>query len=203
MEKAPIWFGIVGVVLLGAGSIGWIVYDKLFRKEFPVFTSDSDHFKYGSIGNDGVNGLPYLVWRALPNIFPDLLPGPGEYASLGFFWEAGHSRDDAPVGISRARVGFERAAINCAFCHHTVTRIDAKASPVVSTIPVELRHRSALHARHTASRDREERPAFLCRSPALPVLGYSADAEGASRPKDSNGLDRESAKLGSRPHRSV
>ena len=131
MKNAPIWFGVVGVVLLGAGSIGWIAYDKLFRKEFPVFTSDSDHFKYGSIGNDGVNGLPYLVWRALPNICPDLLPGPGGYASLGFFWEAGHSRDDAPVGISRARVGFERAAINCAFCHHTVTRIDAKASPVV------------------------------------------------------------------------
>ncbi len=75
--------------------------------------------------------MPYLVWRALPKICPDLLPGAGGYASLGFFWEAGHSRDDAPVGISRARVGFERAAINCAFCHHTVTRTNASSPSVV------------------------------------------------------------------------
>ncbi|MGC2222783.1 MAG: hypothetical protein WA624_10645, partial [Methylocella sp.] len=55
MKKALVWFGVLGFVLLAAGGIGWIVYDKLFRKEFPVFASDSDHFKYGSIGNDGVN----------------------------------------------------------------------------------------------------------------------------------------------------
>ena len=131
MKKASMWFGVLSVALLAAGGIGWIIYDKLFRKDFPVFASDIDHFKYGSIGNDSVNGLPYLVWRALPSICPDLLPHAGGYASLGFVWEPGHSRDEAPVGISRARIGFERAAINCAFCHHTVTRTDANASPVI------------------------------------------------------------------------
>lgn len=131
METAPKWFGALGVLLLAAGGIGWFVYDRLFSEEFPVFASDSDHFKYGSIGNDGVNGLPFLVWRALPTVCPDLLPGHDGYASLGFVWEAGHSRNEAPVGISRARVGFERAAINCAFCHHTVVRTDVNTSPIV------------------------------------------------------------------------
>jgi hypothetical protein len=131
MKRARVWFVVLGGGLLAASVIGWIVYDKLFREEFPVFASDSDHFKYGSIGNDGENGLPYLVWRALPSICPDLLPGAGGYASLGFVWEPGHGADDAPVGISRARVGFERAAINCAFCHHTVMRTNASSPPIV------------------------------------------------------------------------
>jgi hypothetical protein len=131
MKKAPKWFVVLGVLLLVSGGIGWFVYDRFFREEFPVFASDSDHFKYGSIGNDGENGLPWLIWKALPALCPDLLPGPDGYASLGFVWESGHSRNDAPVGISRARVGFERAAINCAFCHLTVARIDTNASPIV------------------------------------------------------------------------
>jgi hypothetical protein len=131
MKKALVWFGVMGIVLLAAGSSGWFVYDRFFREQFPVFADDSNHFKYGSIGNDSQNGLPWLVWQALPSICPDLLPGPGGYASLGFVWEAGHSQRDAPVGISRARVGFERAAVNCAFCHHTVVRTEANASPII------------------------------------------------------------------------
>jgi hypothetical protein len=79
MKKAPKWFVALGVLLLVSGGIGWFVYDRFFREEFPVFASDSDHFKYGSIGNDGENGLPWLVWKALPGLCPDLLPGPDGY----------------------------------------------------------------------------------------------------------------------------
>jgi hypothetical protein len=117
------------VVLLAVG--GWITYDKLFRRDIPSYASDIEQFKYGSIGNDEANGLPYLLWRVLPTVFADRLPGPGGYASLGFIWEPGHDHSGAPVGFSRARVGFERMAINCAFCHVTVVQSDANGVPAL------------------------------------------------------------------------
>lgn len=130
MKRAPRWFVILGVILLAAGgAIAWTVYDKLFRKDFPVFASDAEHFKYGSIGNDEETGLPYEIWRVLPLVFPDHLPGPGGYAALGLFWEQGRSQDDAPIGFSRARIGFERMSINCAFCHVTVVSAHENAPP--------------------------------------------------------------------------
>jgi mono/diheme cytochrome c family protein len=128
MRRILVWVAVILVVL---GGIGWFAYDRLLRREFPVYASDADFFKYGSIGNDSENGVPYLVWRVLPTVFADLLPGPGGYGSLGFFWEKGRSEADAPVGFSKARVGFERMAINCAFCHHTVTRAEPGAEPIV------------------------------------------------------------------------
>ena len=74
-----------------------------------------DHFKYGSVGIEQNEGMPYWIWRALPEIFPDLLPGPEGYASLGLVWEDGR---DLPVGFSKQPVfGMDRVAINCAFCH--------------------------------------------------------------------------------------
>ncbi len=127
MRKTLPW--LVGLLVV-LGGIGWLAYDKLFRRDFPVYASDAEYFKYGSIGNDSENGVPYLVWRVLPTVFPDLFPGPGGYASLGFYWEKGRSEADAPVGFSKARIGFERMAINCAFCHNTITRSALGAEPV-------------------------------------------------------------------------
>jgi hypothetical protein len=120
--------GIVVLVIVLAG-IGWITYDKLFRREIPVYANDVEQFKYGSIGNDEANGLPYLIWRVLPTVFADHLPGKDGYSSLGFIWEPGHDHVGAPVGFSLARVGFERIAINCAFCHVTVARLNDAAAP--------------------------------------------------------------------------
>jgi hypothetical protein len=131
MALSRVWIGAIGIVAVAAAGIGWVAYDKLLRKEIPVYQSDIEHFKYGSIGNDGENGLPYLLWRVLPKVFPEHLPGPGGYASLGFVWEPGHSQNDAPVGFSKARVGFERMAINCAFCHATVVQTEPGATPVI------------------------------------------------------------------------
>ena len=66
-------------------------------------------FDHGSIGNEAQQGLPYWIWRVLPTVFADHLPGPGGYASVGFLWEPGRDHSDAPIGFSRARVGFERS----------------------------------------------------------------------------------------------
>jgi len=91
------------------------VNEKLFRRVIPVYGNDVDQFKYGSIGNDDENGLPYLIWRVLPDVFPDHLPGYPDhvaggtgYAALGFVWEEGRDHADTPVGFSRARIGFDR-----------------------------------------------------------------------------------------------
>ena len=39
-----------------------------------------EHFKYGSVGIEPEEGLPYWIWQVLPRMFPDKLPGPGGYA---------------------------------------------------------------------------------------------------------------------------
>jgi mono/diheme cytochrome c family protein len=81
---------------------------------------DEDHFKYGSVGIEPEEGLPYWIWQVLPRMFPDKLPGPGGYGSLGFIWEPGR---ELPVGFSKRNVmGSSRIAVNCAFCHTATYR---------------------------------------------------------------------------------
>lgn len=45
-----------------------------------------DHFKYGSVGIESQEGLPYWIWQVLPRLFADKLPKTGSYESLGFVW---------------------------------------------------------------------------------------------------------------------
>src|SRR5258708_4110480 len=48
-----------------------------------------ENFLYGSVGAEGTAGIPLWIAAVLPRIFPDYLPGPGGYASLGLPWEEG------------------------------------------------------------------------------------------------------------------
>ncbi len=85
------------------------------------------HFKYGSVGIEAEEGLPYWIWQVLPRMFPDKLPG--GYASLGFVWEPGQ---ELPIGFSKKDVlGSARVAVNCAFCHTATYRISPAAARVV------------------------------------------------------------------------
>ena len=108
-------YAVLAVVIIAA-ALGYVAYDRLFAREIPVYANDEENFKYGSIGNDA-ESLPYAIWVVLPEVFPKYLPG--GYASIGFRWESGRAPSDTPLGFSRARVGVERIAINCAFCHIT------------------------------------------------------------------------------------
>jgi len=128
-----LWIGAILIVTLCA-VVGYLAHDKLIARDIPTYADDVEHFKYGSVGNDGKTGLPYAIWVALPKVFPDYLPGPGGYASLGFRWEAGREQSDTPLGFSRARVGVERISINCGFCHVTTFRraLDAPQEFVVA-----------------------------------------------------------------------
>jgi hypothetical protein len=92
-----------------------------FTRDAPVVYSDpEEHFKYGSLGGERESGIPYWIWKVLPKMFPEYLPGknyePGtEYASMGFLYEKGK---DLPIGVSRRNTqGIDRVFVNCAACH--------------------------------------------------------------------------------------
>lgn len=123
LERATIR-KILGGVLLLAGIVGFFVWYKFFRDVRVSYADEDENFKYGSIGNEGNTGIPYLIWRALPELCPQHLPGPGGYASLGLIYEG----REVPIGISVRTIGFPRAAINCAFCHASAVR-DGEGAP--------------------------------------------------------------------------
>src|SRR5688572_6477266 len=93
------------------------------------YATIGDHFKYGSIGSESASGIPYWIWKALPELFADKLPGKG-YASLGFIQEEGHDR---PVGFSNRRVFIDRVSLNCGVCHTGSVRDEAGAAPRIVT----------------------------------------------------------------------
>src|SRR6266436_355622 len=60
-------------------------------------------FDHGSIGNETQQGIPYWIWRVLPTLFPEYLPGNQDgYGSIGVYWVAG---EELPVGFSRKTLG--------------------------------------------------------------------------------------------------
>src|SRR5215210_5330352 len=92
-----------------------------FTRDDPVSYADiDDHFKYGSTGGERESGIPYWIWKVLPKMFPEYLPGktyvPGaEYVSLGFLYEG---KNDLPIGASKRNTqGIDRVFLNCAICH--------------------------------------------------------------------------------------
>ncbi len=102
----------------------------------PVDYADiEDHFKYGSIGSEPVNGIPYWIWKVLPELFPDKLPGKG-YPSLGFIQEEGK---ELPVGFSQRKVLINRIGLNCAVCHTGTLRDEPNSKPqVIMAMPVNV-----------------------------------------------------------------
>jgi mono/diheme cytochrome c family protein len=104
-------FLVIVAVLLGV--FAWFAF---FREEPQQLADDSieEYFKYGSIGAENAQGIPYWIWVVLPKMFPEYLPAPGGYAALGFPWEQGRPM---PIGFTKKTIGFDRVALNCALCH--------------------------------------------------------------------------------------
>jgi mono/diheme cytochrome c family protein len=100
-----------------------------FGGDNPVdYASNEEHFKYGSTGGEHGMGFPYWIWRALPQVCADRLPGKG-YESLGMTFEPGK---DVPVGTSKRRYqGIDRVFLNCAACHASTVRTDKDKPPMV------------------------------------------------------------------------
>jgi len=132
-KRGSVWLRIGLVVVVLAGLIGWGAWYEFFREEAQHFDSPEEAFKYGSIGTEDSEGLPYWIWMVLPRLFPEYAPGPGGYASFGIAWEEGH---ETPVGFSKRTIGFPRLGINCALCHTGTYRTDSSLpATVVATAP--------------------------------------------------------------------
>ncbi|WP_017715967.1 c-type cytochrome [Kamptonema formosum] len=104
-----LWLAVAGVALVAA-----LAFWPLLSNSPVDYADIEDHFKYGSIGSEPVNGIPYWIWKVLPDMFRVNLPGEGGYASLGFLYEPGKTM---PVGFSRRKNFIERVGLNCAVCH--------------------------------------------------------------------------------------
>ena len=120
---------ILIVVLVLAAIGGYVTYDRFFREEpAPYFASDEEHFLFGSVGTEAEQGVPYWIWLVLPRIFPEYLPAPGGYASIGILSRDGH---EMPIGLSKVTVGFPRVGINCAMCHTASVRFQPDDVPTI------------------------------------------------------------------------
>ncbi len=115
------------LVVLGllAGVLATTVWYNMYRTKTPDEATKQtlrEHFLYGSIGTEGLEGTPYWIWKVLPKVFPEYLPGPGGYASLGMSYEPGH---ELPTGVTKKFIGFDRVGLNCAMCHVSQVRLSA------------------------------------------------------------------------------
>ncbi|MBC7943669.1 MAG: hypothetical protein H7X91_00010 [Burkholderiales bacterium] len=119
----------LGLLLIGA-ALAYFGWYKFFREEpQPDWVTETPEmrFKYGSIGAENDAGIPYWIFYVLPRMFPEKLPGPGGYASLGVPWEQGQ---ELPVGFTKKVIGFPRVGNNCAVCHTATYRASADENPV-------------------------------------------------------------------------
>jgi len=117
---------LIFLLLIVIGGV--FVWYKFFRQVDQHFASTEAYFKNGSIGTEQSAGIPYWIWVTLPRIFPEYLPGPGGYNSLGLFNDPGN---DIPVGFSNKTIGFERVGVNCALCHMASVRLSPDELPVL------------------------------------------------------------------------
>jgi len=127
-------------VLLPATVGLWLL--GRFSGDSPVDYADPvEHFKYGSTGGEHEMGFPYWIWRALPQVCGQYLPGKG-YESLGMIYEKGPDGRprDLPVGTSKRRYqGIDRVFVNCAVCHTSTVRKAPDAPPqLVVGMPAAL-----------------------------------------------------------------
>jgi hypothetical protein len=125
VKRINVWLVLVLcllAVLIGGGYYLWRIYNAPLD-----YTEIGEHFKYGSIGSEPANGIPYWIWKVLPELFPDKLPGKG-YESLGFISEPGR---DTPIGFSERTVFIKRVGLNCAVCHTGTYRETPDSPPKI------------------------------------------------------------------------
>ncbi len=123
-------FAVVAIVVIA----GIYLVDR-FTRDRPVdYADDVMFFERGSTGGEKMDGIPYWVWVALPEIFPEYLPdkkaGQG-YSSFGMIYEQGDDkRYTLPLGMSRRNVsGLDVVYLNCAVCHTGTVRDTPTSQP--------------------------------------------------------------------------
>lgn len=118
---------------------GLKLLSRITENAAPTYASIEEHFKYGSIGSEPTNGVPYWIWKTLPSLFPEEFGRRQDYSAFGFLYETGEdgAPRDLPIGISKREVsGVDVVWLNCATCH-TGTWREAPDAPrhVVPAMP--------------------------------------------------------------------
>lgn len=110
---------LIAIALIVAAASAITVWYKFYR-DVPqpqwISADQRSRFLYGAVGAEETQGIPYWIWLAMPRMFPEYMPAPGGYASLGLSWE---ETLEMPVGLAKKTVGFVRVTGNCALCHAT------------------------------------------------------------------------------------
>ena len=140
VDRVLRWVGGLSLVSL----FGVLIYGSIryFDDEPVTYDDVREHFKYGSTGgergwkNQFGFGIPYWIWVALPEVFPEHLPDQhegGGYSAFGLIYEPGRDpRFDLPVGMSlRRSMGIDRVYFNCAVCHTGTVREVTGADPQI------------------------------------------------------------------------
>jgi hypothetical protein len=119
----------IALIIVAAGIVAVTAYFYWsFHPNRPVdYAEITEHFKYGSIGSEPANGIPYWIFKVMPDMFPEKLRGQG-YAALGLIEEPGR---DLPIGFSKRRVIIDRVGLNCAVCHSGTVREAPNSQPTV------------------------------------------------------------------------
>lgn len=66
------------LLILGllVGTVVYIGWYNLLREVDTYIESPAEHFKYGSIGTENDQGVPYWIWMVLPASFRNIYPDP-------------------------------------------------------------------------------------------------------------------------------
>ena len=195
------------------------------RADRPITYADiEEHFKYGSIGSEPGGSLlspvggvlpPYWVFKALPSVCSDKLPG--GYASSASSWSRARTcRSASRGGGGSASI---RSGSTARVCHTSTVRDAPGAAPrVVLGMPAQQLDLQAfvqfvldctLDNRLTADAVRgrlpESRRAVALRAAAAPDRPRRSPEDADARPAQSHGADprERDAALGPRPRRHV
>jgi hypothetical protein len=122
------WIAVGLVLLLG------LYASVRFTHDAPVvYENIEEHFKYGSTGGERASGIPLSLWKVMPAVFRQYLPGDYDpakpYRVFGFIYEPGK---ELPIGVSKRNVqGIDRVFLNCAICHVGTVRDTLQSQPRV------------------------------------------------------------------------
>ena len=114
------WRTVVVVLVIIVAALGWLTWYKLFREVNTYYASEIDHWQHGSIGTESKQGIPLWIFIVLPRLFPEHLPRPGGWGTVGL---PTATSDELPIGFTKETVGIERVGITCSFCHTATYRL--------------------------------------------------------------------------------
>jgi hypothetical protein len=113
----------------------WLVWPFLDNRGPVKYANLEEHFRYGSIGGEDSDGIPYWIVKVLPTVFADKLPGEG-LTALGFIQE---SDRELPISFVRSTnsLGIDVVTQNCATCHVGILREKATDTKprIISAMP--------------------------------------------------------------------